>query len=61
MGIQPGYWRTWMTGVRWHSSHRARPAVSNTNNSTGDILKLILTITGIGEVHLGKLISHHTV
>ena len=24
LGIQPGYCRTWMTGVRWHSSLRDR-------------------------------------
>ena len=40
LGMQPGYWRTWMTGVRWHSSQTASPAVSKTNNKKADILEM---------------------
>ena len=45
-GMQPGYWRTWITGVNWHSSARmteTNPASRNVMTSkSGKMLKLLL-------------------
>ena len=47
-GMQPGYWRTWITGVNWHSSARmteTNPASRNVMTSkSGKMLKLLLLL-----------------